>query len=50
MVVEHDDRTWIVAIHDLASADRALLRRPLGDLSAQADALERAVERLFTGF
>ena len=50
VVVDHGDASYVVAIHDLSSVDRALLRRREGDLAEYADDLERAVHRLFTGF
>lgn len=50
VAVEHAGSSYIVAIHDLSSVERALLRRSVGDLLSYADALDRAIHRLFTGF
>ena len=48
--VAHDGKKYVVGIHDLAAIGRGDLKRPLGTLIEHADALERAIHRLFTGF
>lgn len=48
--VRFDDQPLILSLTDLFSLEAHELRKPVGDLAVEEDAIRRALERLFTGF
>jgi len=47
--VEHDGRTWIVRVQELAAVPSAELRDRVGSLADHRDALKRALDILIDG-
>lgn len=50
LAIEFQGRRLVIAITELGSVDRKLLRRRAGNLADHEDDIRRAIDRLFTGF
>ena len=48
--VEIGDEILVLSLQELAAVDVRGLRQKVGDLESYQDAIDRALQRLFTGF